>query len=122
MTPDSRLRIVLKFGGTSVSTRKGWETIATLVRGRSTEQRLLIVHSALAKVTDALERLPDEAMGGKHGPTLDALEERHFLLCTELDLEGPSLLAADLTELREQIDGIALLGEVTRHASRGSRR
>jgi diaminopimelate decarboxylase/aspartate kinase len=83
------------------------------VRGRSTEQRLLIVHSALAKVTDALERLPDEAMGGKHGPTLDALEERHFLLCTELDLEGPSLLAADLTELREQIDGIALLGEVT---------
>ena len=61
MTSDTVPRIVLKFGGTSVSSRKGWDTIAGLVEEQlALGHRILIVHSALAGITDMLERLPDD--------------------------------------------------------------
>lgn len=118
MTPDSSAtpsqRVVLKFGGTSVSSLGGWNTIADLVRTRTASgQRLLIVHSALAGVTDVLERLPEEAMAGRHEGVLRGLEEKHYRLCEELGVDGPALLAQELAELGKSAQGIALLAEVT---------
>ncbi len=52
--------IVLKFGGTSVSSRANWLNIAEVVRARrASGARVLIVHSALSGVTDRLEQLLD---------------------------------------------------------------
>jgi diaminopimelate decarboxylase/aspartate kinase len=107
-------RVVLKFGGTSVSSVGGWKTIAELVRTRTAAgQRLLIVHSALAGVTDVLERLPEEAMAGRHEPLLRALEAKHFELSAALGLDGAGLLAQELAELGRNVQGVALLEEVT---------
>ena len=61
--------IVLKFGGTSVSTLSNWRNIATVVRARrNAGARVLIVHSALSGVTDRLDKLLTAALIGTHAP------------------------------------------------------
>src|SRR5439155_24974 len=56
--------IVLKFGGTSVSTLANWTNIAHVAARRCAGgARLLIVHSAVTGITDRLERLLDAATG-----------------------------------------------------------
>jgi diaminopimelate decarboxylase/aspartate kinase len=50
--------IVLKFGGTSVSSLVNWRSIAKIAAARvAGGARVLIVHSAVTGVTDRLERL-----------------------------------------------------------------
>jgi diaminopimelate decarboxylase/aspartate kinase len=50
--------IVLKFGGTSVSSLSVWQKIAAIAADRLNEvSQVLIVHSALSKVTDQLDTL-----------------------------------------------------------------
>ncbi|MEX2467153.1 MAG: bifunctional aspartate kinase/diaminopimelate decarboxylase [Gemmatimonadota bacterium] len=109
--------IVLKFGGTSVSTARSWETIAGIVRTRLSEGfRPVVVHSALAGVTNLLEALPAHALEGSHGAVLAELEARHDALAADLDFlasETVDLLGPDRRELRELAEGIALLREVT---------
>ena len=56
--------MVLKFGGTSVSSLANWTNIARVVAEREAGgASVLIVHSALAGITDHLERLLDAAIG-----------------------------------------------------------
>ena len=81
--PSSGLspRVVLKFGGTSVSTAEAWKVIAQVTRARvSAGERPMIVHSALSGVTDRLELLPAEALAGRHEPLLAELASRHHAL------------------------------------------
>jgi len=112
-TPASG-RVVLKFGGTSVSSLRGWQTIARLVRERlAARERPLIVHSALAGVTDLLERLPEEAVAGRHTRLLDELEEKHVRLGEALEIDARSVLGDEFAELRKSAQGISLLEEVT---------
>ena len=50
--------VVVKFGGTSVSTLANWRNIALVVKRRlETGARVLVVHSAITKITDMLEKL-----------------------------------------------------------------
>ena len=50
--------VVLKFGGTSVSSRASWETIASVLRARLTNgERPLLVCSAVSQVSNRLEEL-----------------------------------------------------------------
>ena len=50
--------VVLKFGGTSVSTVPNWQNIARILRSRLSDGlRPVVVHSALSGVTDLLESL-----------------------------------------------------------------
>jgi diaminopimelate decarboxylase/aspartate kinase len=114
--PDARW-IVLKFGGTSVSSLERWETIARVVGERLAEGfRPVVVHSALSGVTNLLETLPGRALAHEHQPLLDEIDERHDVLARELgltDAESDALLGADRRELRELAEGIALIREVT---------
>ena len=49
--------IVMKFGGTSVSTRKSWQTIGDILQKRIQHgHRVLLVCSAVAGMTNALEQ------------------------------------------------------------------
>src|SRR5258708_5111559 len=60
--------IVLKFGGTSVSSLGNWRNIAGVVRERGAQAaRVLVVHSALSGITDRLEKLLAAALAGPHG-------------------------------------------------------
>ncbi len=71
--------IVLKFGGTSVSTLANWKNIAAVIRRRQAEgAQVLVVHSAVSGITDRLERLLAAALVGEHAAALAAIEARHL--------------------------------------------
>ncbi len=54
--------VVLKFGGTSVSTRLRWDKIAAIAqRWRAQGRHVLIVVSALSGITDKLKAISDPA-------------------------------------------------------------
>ena len=106
--------VVMKFGGTSVSSGACWETIAGLVRNRlAAGLRPVIVHSALQGVSNALAALLESAASG--GPTdgLAEIRQRHYDLARELGVDGPGLLDEYLQELDQLIAGIRLVREVS---------
>jgi diaminopimelate decarboxylase/aspartate kinase len=106
--------IVLKFGGTSVSTLANWRNIAHVARERrATGARILIVHSALSGITDRLEKLLESALRGEHQETLTFIEERHRKLCAELGIEVSAELQRHLTELGQVAAGLTLIGELS---------
>ncbi len=106
--------LVLKFGGTSVSSPERWETIRDLIQERvEAGYRLLVVHSALAGVTDRLQQLLQLAVAGDHETRLEALLELHFALFRKQGLEGAALLGEDAEELRRLLAQIHRLGQAT---------
>ncbi|HUD97128.1 MAG TPA: hypothetical protein VMO24_06255 [Woeseiaceae bacterium] len=57
--------VVMKFGGTSVSTAENWRTIATLIRNRQAAGlNPVVVHSALRGVSNALTATLDSSVQG----------------------------------------------------------
>ena len=69
--PGGSSWVVLKFGGTSVSTLTNWRNIAAVVRQRlNGGSRIMVVHSAITGITDRLEKLLVAAIGGAHEPAL----------------------------------------------------
>ncbi len=61
--------VVLKFGGTSISTATNWHNIVRVLRARLGEGlRPVVVHSAISGITDRLEALLAKAMEGQHEP------------------------------------------------------
>jgi diaminopimelate decarboxylase/aspartate kinase len=106
--------IVLKFGGTSVSSLPTWNNIAQVARARlEGGARVMIVHSAIAGITDRLERLLDAAIGQSQDEELRAIEERHRHLAQELGVPLGEEVERQLAELREITSGIALVREVS---------
>jgi bifunctional diaminopimelate decarboxylase / aspartate kinase len=106
--------MVLKFGGTSVSSLANWTNIARVAAERcSGGARVLIVHSALSGITDRLERLLDAAIAEAPQEELRHIEERHQRLAAELRVTPPVEVERQLAELREIAAGIALVGEVS---------
>ena len=106
--------VVMKFGGTSVSTAGNWAVIARLVQNR-VEQGLkpVIVHSALEGVSGALAALLEAAVAGDYGDGVEAIRQRHYELADELDVDGQSLLDDHLGELEQLVSGVRLVREVS---------
>src|SRR5690606_38344646 len=92
IVPNKNRWIVLKFGGTSVSSRERWDTIGRLARERAGlhEARVLVVVSALAGVTNALQAVADGSAEAATG--LEALERRHREFAIELGLDADAVL------------------------------
>lgn len=106
--------VVLKFGGTSVSSRANWLRITEVVHARRAGgARVLVVHSALSGITDRLEKLLEAALAGEPEPALAAIEARHRELVAELGLAVGDRLAAHFAELRQVAAGVALMGEAS---------
>ena len=105
--------VVLKFGGASVAGSAGWDTIAGLVRRRLEEGfRPIVVHSALAGVTDELEALIELARRNEHADSEQALAERHHELARDMGISDPDRhLESELENLAQLLRGIALTGE-----------
>lgn len=105
--------VVLKFGGTSVSSRARWETIASIVRSRiEANETPFVVCSALSGVTNLLERLLVEAPSGTHHETLATIEGRHRDIAAELGVPF-ELVSNELTELGRLALGASLTNEVS---------
>ncbi len=85
--------VVLKFGGTSVSTKTRWQTIAELMRKSASDGRkVVVVVSALSGVTNQLQSVID------HHDDLDdclararLIAQRHALFAQELGLRTDSI-------------------------------
>src|ERR1700750_3243717 len=79
--------IVLKFGGTSVSTRARWDKIAAIAqRWREKNKRVLIVVSALSGITDKLKAITDAADADRRAAIRDEIVARHHAMFGELEL------------------------------------
>jgi diaminopimelate decarboxylase/aspartate kinase len=106
--------IVLKFGGTSVSTADRWATILRLVRQRQAEGfRPVLVHSALATVSNRLDELLREAVETSVRPSIEDLKALHFRLAGELAVDGAAELGACFAELEQLMAGVHLIREVS---------
>jgi diaminopimelate decarboxylase/aspartate kinase len=114
MTTSGQQWVVLKFGGTSVSSEPNWRSIAATARDRlATGSRVVIVHSALSGVTDRLEKLLALALQGAHAEALEGLRQRHLELAAALDIDAAGVLAPWFDGLRDLIAGIERSGEVS---------
>ena len=110
--PDSPF-VVMKFGGRSVSTAENWSRIAELLRQRlDSGLTPVVVHSALAGVSDALENLLDTAVNADPTPVLAEIRETHDRLAGELGVK-PTILDTQFLTLNRLIDGVCLLREVS---------
>ena len=102
--------VVMKFGGTSVSTAENWRIIADLVRARlEAGLRPVIVHSALAGVSNALEETLATAVTGNPSDRLAAIRKQHYELAESLGLNGEALLEERLHELEQLVAGVRLV-------------
>ena len=106
--------VVLKFGGTSVSSVSNWKNVAAVVRARLDEGlRPVVVHSALSGITDRLEQLLSKALTGDWEPVMEQIERRHADLSRDLGIPVCADLERHCLELRKMASGIHLIGEVS---------
>ncbi len=86
--------VVCKFGGSSVSSRARWDTIAEVVRTHRDEGRLpFLVCSALQGISDQLEVLLQKVEHGAPSATLDTIRDRHRALARDLEVDAEAALA-----------------------------
>ncbi|MEA2605009.1 MAG: bifunctional diaminopimelate decarboxylase / aspartate kinase [Acidobacteriota bacterium] len=104
--------VVLKFGGTSVSTPERWRTLADLTASRIAEGlRPVVVCSALSGISNQLEALLGLAVEGRHEGALAAIRQRHLELGEGLGIDAAALLADDFEELSRLALAASLLRE-----------
>jgi diaminopimelate decarboxylase/aspartate kinase len=100
--------LVLKFGGTSVSSAANWHNIVQVLTKRMAEGfRPVVVHSALSGITDRLESLLSAAMKGAHLSVLEHIELAHRSLAEQLGVVPNTQFDAFVRELRELADLVA---------------
>ena len=104
--------IVVKFGGTSVSTRPRWDAIARIVgEHRERGKRVVIVVSALSGITDQLKAIGEaHADGARCRELFVGIVERHHALFREMNLPSRNALDGWLARLDQ------LLGDPRRAA------
>ena len=104
--------VILKFGGTSVSSRACWDTIEHVVRTRIGEGLFpVVVCSALTEITDLLEQMLPGAVEGHYEATLETIRQRHLDLAHDLEIDGTSILEATFDELTRLALGASLTHE-----------
>lgn len=106
----SRLMIVMKFGGSSVSDADRIRGVCEIVKRYAKEQPV-VVCSAIRGITDDLIKLAHEAVSGTTA-LLERIQERHVQVIDALGLDR-SLIKDNLAELGVLIKGISLVKELT---------
>jgi bifunctional diaminopimelate decarboxylase / aspartate kinase len=102
---NSQAWVVLKFGGTSVSSAANWHNIAAVVRERiAAHLRPVIVHSALSGITDKLESLLVATVAGSHSSVLEQIEVKHRDLAHSLGIAPGLKFERFMRELRDLAD------------------
>ena len=88
--------LVLKFGGTSVSSHPRWDEIGRLAMDRSNGARVLVVVSALSGITNALQAIATGAAEDA-ASIVASIIERHRALAAELGLDADAVLGERFT-------------------------
>lgn len=114
MSNESSNWIVLKFGGTSVSSKENWENIVSVIKERKAEGfSVCIVHSALSGISNLLEEIIEKAPEGDFEDLIQRVKEKHRALGRDLDLPVDDLLKEDFEEFEHIVKGIELIGEAS---------
>lgn len=115
--------LVMKFGGTSMGSAERMQVASRLISGHASERPVLVVVSAMSKITDLLlDTLRRAEVGDQAGvvSNLEALKARHVTTCHELfahsdppefgQIAGTSVDSL-VSEFRRIAHGILMLGE-----------
>ena len=116
------MKVVIKFGGTSIATVKDIKNVAEIVNSLTKKNKLVVVCSAIDGITDELIKISNEIKKENKkeaNRTLARISQKHKQFVTHLITNTKtqkSLMTktqSDLTELEELVHGLILLGEVT---------
>jgi diaminopimelate decarboxylase/aspartate kinase len=108
------LWVVLKFGGTSVSSTSNWQTIAGLIQNRlDAGLKPVVVHSALQGVSNRLLEILNLSVDGDPSAQLAAIRKQHGDLASEMGIDAESVLNDTFQELEQSVAGIRLVREVS---------
>ena len=120
------MRIVLKFGGTSLSSAKQIRAVAKFVSSVSKKNEVAVVCSAVDDVTDQLLQISESIQkANKNAATsgMSKLAKQHIQIAKD-SVSDPQIrkklvssLEVDLRELEGLLHGMMLLGEVTPRSS-----
>ena len=105
--------VVIKFGGTSVSSLFCWQQIKAIAQAHAAKKhRVLIVCSALSGVSDQLTELGERSLRGDHQHALLALKKKYIHFCKELSVSADSIQPY-FDDLARRLDGVAMLRELS---------
>ena len=116
------MKLVVKFGGTSLATVKDIKTVAKTVDKISKKNKTVVVCSAVDGITDELIEISSLIEKGNKKDAnrmLAKISQKHKQFATHLVTNTKILkslsnkLNSDLSELEELVHGLILLGEVT---------
>ena len=106
--------IVLKFGGSSVTSLLHWKSISNILHSSDYENhRLVVVHSALAGVSDAISTCLEAAAADREFDDGQTIKDQHLALVRELGLKGMSLLASYFEEFDTLLADVRRKGEAS---------
>ncbi|MCI0517763.1 MAG: aspartate kinase, partial [Woeseiaceae bacterium] len=106
--------VVMKFGGSSVTSATNWQTIHRLLRKRLRDGlRPVLVQSALQGVSNALTRIAQDAARGVPLKELAQLRAQHATLAASLGLRNGDLLDSRFDELESILHSIHEAGKAT---------
>ncbi len=111
---------IYKFGGTSLGSAGRIKNVADIIAGALAECKLIVVVSAIHRVTDLLLESASKASSGDIGyqSTVEELEQLHLSIAGEL-FSGALLqdvtasIRAELSELHDIVQGLFLLRELS---------
>lgn len=120
------MKIVLKFGGTSISSATNIRYVAKLLQSLSKEHKIVSVFSAITGVTDDLIHITSLIQKGNKDSANNLAKKiiKNHLQVANQCVKSPKIrkelvqkMKADLSELEELLYGMLLLGEVTPRSS-----
>ena len=120
------MKLVLKFGGTSVSSTQNIRNVANLIRKLTKEHKIIPVFSAISGVTDDLIRITN-LIQNRNKEAANSLAKKIIKIHTDIAnqcVKNPKIkkdlvnkMKTDLDELQDLLHGMLLLGEVTSRSS-----
>lgn len=92
MTNQAYSWVVLKFGGSSVSSQSDWDNIASIVkRNIESGKKVAVIHSAFKNVTNELEAIAQLAVSDDSDEALNQLLNKHKAMAHELEVDATLL-------------------------------
>lgn len=106
MSNNNTKWIVLKFGGSSVSSLKDWQNISAIVESHLAQgYKVAVVHSAFKNITNELEHLALEASQNSGHERLETIFNIHKTMANDLSLAG-SILESWFSSLKRAFENI----------------
>ncbi|OUU80776.1 MAG: diaminopimelate decarboxylase [Gammaproteobacteria bacterium TMED78] len=104
--------IVMKFGGTSISSANNWKTIISIIKKKIDNGfKPIIIVSALAGISDLLNSLTKETSSSKLDVYINDFIQVHEKLAKTLNVSLSSI-KIELNYLEQLVEGIKLTGEI----------